>query len=1170
MKNKVFSAILAMQLILYTVATPLTAVMANADTISLKTTEDFIKFSKNCTTDSWSRGKTINLEADIDFSKEDFPPVPSFGGTFNGNGFKICGISVKDKGSYKGVFRYVENGGRISDLTVEAEFVPGGSKSFLGGIAGENSGTLENCSFSGTVKGENVVGGIVGSNTEYGKIILCTSYGNITGENSTGGIAGKNIGFIQNCTNEASVNTVYEEKKNTLTDIETDTASIIESYKNSEEENKEESILGHTDTGGIAGYSSGIMQGCVNRGAIGYNHVGYNVGGICGRQSGYMLGCKNYGTIQGRKDVGGIAGQAEPYILLHTSDKSLQDIKSELNSLNITINKLTADADSIGDSIKVYLDNISSHARGARDTTEVLLDLGTDFVDDNLAEINAQSAILSNTLDKLEPIVDSLEEGGKDLTSAVNSLNDAINSISVSAPELSEDLKKISSALSCISQSEDDFKNANARAKRAINELKNAVNFKSPYKVEIAFSKLSSAIKDIITAKQAISSSVESIEKILSEKPESFESIGINAKKTAELLKTVNSNLKTIISSLNTISNSIDTIITNTEINYDDIKSAAYKMRSAFGYAHSAMEYVTDGIKDLADAAVDFSSGLEDYTNNIGDDFEVTKEKISASLSSLSYAFDHLTDSVGDMKSIISDLSNEEPLEFVKLGDDFRSASDELFDSLGEISDNINGLKNTLSNENNLITADLTSVSNQFNHIMNLLIGEVENLKNGENSLSDIFIDVSDEDIYSARQGKIEDCVNSGAVEADRNTGGIVGNMAIEYSKDPEDDVEKPNTLNFTYRSKAILLSCVNEAKITGKKDCVGGIAGLTEIGSVHKCENYGDIESTNGNYVGGIVGKSDSTVRKSYSKGRLCGKRYIGGIAGKSETMTSCCTIVNIVGDENIGSVCGYTDSKNNLYNNRYVDNGLGALDGISYAEKCELITFDELKKKSNVPSRFISFTVTFTADGKTVKTQSMEYGDETAEIKYPEIPKKDGCFGKWKKPEAETITENITIDCEYFPYITILASEEKNPSGKLALALAEGEFTDSTRLKVSESTKQPPTKIDENVKVYNISLLNSDVKDDDSVTVRLLNENKDKATIWLSEDGKWKKLKSSSRGKYEIVRVSGTENTLCVKYDKHPLGFVFSLGLLTMLALGVFFGYKKHKLPNKMIPKI
>ena len=60
-----------------------------------------------------------------------------------------------------------------------------------------------------------------------------------------------------------------------------------------------ESVPAGTDIGGVAGFSNGIIQSCVNSGNIGYEHMAYNVGGIVGRQSGYSDDCNNIGTVRG-------------------------------------------------------------------------------------------------------------------------------------------------------------------------------------------------------------------------------------------------------------------------------------------------------------------------------------------------------------------------------------------------------------------------------------------------------------------------------------------------------------------------------------------------------------------------------------------------------------------------------------------------------------------------------------------------------------------------------------------------------------------------------------------------------------------------------------------------------------------------------------------------------
>lgn len=409
------------------------------------------------------------------------------------------------------------------------------------------------------------------------------------------------------------------------------------------------------------------------------------------------------------------------------------------------------------------------------------------------------------------------------------------------------------------------------------------------------------------------------------------------------------------------------------------------------------------------------------------------------------------------------------------------------------------------------------------------MIGEIEDLTDTDR-LSDVFLDASDENIESLRQGKTADCKNHGEINADRNVGGICGAMAIEYSIDPEDDIEKPDSLRFTYLTKAVLQACVNEGPVIGKKDAVGGICGMAEVGTIYMCESYADIESTGGSYVGGICGKSDSSVRKCYVKGKLTGKRFIGGIAGYGNTVTASCSIVSVAGDESTGTVLGEAKELSLVYKNYFAEGDLGAVDGISYNQKAEPVSFDFLKNIPSVPAEFISFTVTFTADGETVDTQSVKYAEPTAKIKYPAIPEKKGCFGKWPRPESEFVKEDMVIDCEYIPYIKVLSSDEKNESGKLALALAEGEFTDEAALSVKDSTKKAPDGTTGSFNVYDVFLSGTSLSESDSITIRFLNEKKDKVSVKiLSDNGTWQKAEVSQRGKYVIFDMTGPK--------KHPL---------------------------------
>ena len=104
MRNRIVSGVLAAWMVFGVFSACLLTVNADENTISIETKEDFIKFANNCTLDSWSQGKTVSLAADIDFSGADFVPVPTFGGTFNGNGYTLLGISCEEKGRIKVCF----------------------------------------------------------------------------------------------------------------------------------------------------------------------------------------------------------------------------------------------------------------------------------------------------------------------------------------------------------------------------------------------------------------------------------------------------------------------------------------------------------------------------------------------------------------------------------------------------------------------------------------------------------------------------------------------------------------------------------------------------------------------------------------------------------------------------------------------------------------------------------------------------------------------------------------------------------------------------------------------------------------------------------------------------------------------------------------------------------
>jgi len=85
-----------------------------------------------------------------------------------------------------------------------------GSSSYVGGVAGRNNGTISKCynraGVGSTTEYSKIAGGITGGNASNGYIEYCYNTGSIYGgDDSTGGIAGANTGELNNCYNRGFV-----------------------------------------------------------------------------------------------------------------------------------------------------------------------------------------------------------------------------------------------------------------------------------------------------------------------------------------------------------------------------------------------------------------------------------------------------------------------------------------------------------------------------------------------------------------------------------------------------------------------------------------------------------------------------------------------------------------------------------------------------------------------------------------------------------------------------------------------------------------------------------------------------------------------------------------------------------------------------------------------------
>ena len=728
--------------------------------ITLSAPEDVRKLAKLCRLDSASRNLKVTLEKDISLSGYPDLEIPTFGGVFDGCGHRITDLNISAKGSARGLFRYIQEGGVVQNLEVSARVLPQGSATQAGGLVGVNSGTIDSVRFSGTLAGTDRLGGIAGTNTVSGKIKNCMVEGYIRGEQILGGIVGENQGVVYNCVNRAEVNTGVPNEELKLDDI---TVPRLTS---------EETLRSGSDIGGVAGSSSGVIRLCGNEGNVGYPHTGYNVGGVAGSQNGFMADCVNYGDVYARKEGGGVLGQMEPNHMLEFSEDTLQKLQKELRATNGILSQTSSDASAANSSVQSSLVHVQ------------------------------------------------------------NNMGDFLS----------------------------------------------AINY---------------------------------------------------------LLETVRSN--TSITLPDTVEGDIP--IPDLEIsNQDQVWAAA-------GLVGECLTDVVNSVSNTTDIA---------------------------------------------------------------------------------------------TNEGGVVLADLQALANQLNRVVNVMSGREEDASTVE--------DVSGQNVQEDSPGKIRSCINYGTVNADINSGGIVGALSWENDLDPEDDlkVQGDVSLNFTYKTRALVYQCMNRGTVQAKKQACGGVAGRSSLGAIIECEGYGLVKAEDASWVGGIVGKSEAEVRGCWAKCSVTGGNLCGGVAGEAAELNGCRALVTVEnGGEYTGAIAGKLSQDGTAERNVFVDSDtLAGIDGISYSGQAEPLNYRAFLELDGVPDAFRKMILTFVAEDRVI-TRRVDYDKTLKDI--PEVPEKPGYSGAWEDFNAAHIRADQTV---YAAYSELQASADSGESGGLPVVLAEGSFRDADQV--------------------------------------------------------------------------------------------------------------------------
>jgi hypothetical protein len=403
---------------------PVTQADAAGNTIHISSEAELRDLAASCALDTWSRDKNVVLDSDLTLADPSFLPIPTFGGSFDGQGHTIHNVSITDSLSPAGLFGVVQAGGSVRSLHVVGTVTPSGDGRSVGGIAGENNGAIEKCSFTGTVSGQVYVGGIVGHTGASGSILACETRGAVIGDSMTGGITGYNEGLLADCTNSACINVESTDPRLDLEDLD---LTLTPDLSKLGQANTGASAA---DTGGIAGYSAGTLSDCVNHGAVGYQHIGYNTGGVVGRSCGQLLRCRNDGSIAGRKDVGGVVGQIEPYIQVDASPTYLSELNRQLYELKSLTDQAANDAQDGAGGVSDRLNDMNDYLKDAlsdpQDPLAAITGFGSRLKDLN----NSASGSVDTVADDLRDINSKFNEVSNTVLDAISAAGDPASVIS--------------------------------------------------------------------------------------------------------------------------------------------------------------------------------------------------------------------------------------------------------------------------------------------------------------------------------------------------------------------------------------------------------------------------------------------------------------------------------------------------------------------------------------------------------------------------------------------------------------------------------------------------------------------------------------------------------------------------------------------------------------------
>lgn len=1061
------------------------SVMADQNTIHIASAEELLKLSDACKYDAYSRDKTVLLDVDIDLGETDYVPIPTFGGTFDGQGHTISGLSLDGDGAHMGLFRYVQEGGTVKNLTVTGNIDSAGTMSEIGAIVGTNMGTITGCTFSGTISGASNVGGIAGTNEATGMIYDCKTEGYAAGDHYVGGIVGQNLGTVSYCSNTAGVNINASDSAGAATENLDDLTFSGVTDDSDDDEPKRANTS--TDVGGIAGFSSGVIIGCTNWGNIGFQHVGYNIGGVVGRQSGLVSGCTNWGTAYGRKDVGGVVGQMEPYITLDLGAGSAAKMAEELNTLHDLMNTLLNHTGAASSAISATLGAISNSAASATENARYVAERTATYVDDTTGTVN-EMLLRINTAEKmLSPAITEFSQGSVSLDSAIRYFSSGFDYLDAIDEMTATDKEAFKNAASDLSTSSEKL---NAAMDYCAWLMKVIDNSYGTGNYDLDAERPDNWLE--ASNKYGYEYDPDNLSTYETQRDALLKGAGDAADATGA----VSGDISTMTKIINIY------YLTEDKDGNTRLDNMSKQFQNAFTELKSATGHLSTGMSYLDQMAKYLSSNEPLSLPGVGSDFRT--------------AMEGMFDDLGSISSGLSRLSVQTATYSNQIVNDMKAVNDQFNVVMMELCDILELALNPTAED---ILQDVSEED-----IANTTNGKVYNCEN-----------------YGCADGDIDvgGIVGTMAIEYDFDPEGD-SNVMSENSLTSKYFTKCVLVGSTNYGSAVsrkdyaggicglaelgVISGCegYGTAESTAG-DYVGGIVGMSESSvrdSFAKCEVIGD------SYIGGVAG------------------------LGTNVTGCNTLVNLNSTGNC-VGTIAGELTDDGSASDNFFVHETEAGIDGISYQGKAENMTYDEFMARSGVPAEFSSFAVTFTANGEVVKSITFAYGASIDKSQIPECPALEGNYGKWPEYDYSHLTFDVEIKAEYTASTTVIAGDLYSDDSSTPVVLAEGIFDPATDVHVTESASEGPTLTGNQKLLlkYDVEISNDtlDSDTDASVAMRVyVPESSGRYNVYVYRDGAWNNVSYTRDGSYLVFNSAERDLRFAVVSAQHSVLFYILLVLI------------------------